>query len=283
MRWIRRHPIATILLVLAGLLLVAAYSSEPAGGNGLLLLYVLIGLVCWPIFWVRGKLRKRRIGHTVTAAATGSAPEIPSRIRASERIAPPVLAENRPWPPSQPPFSAHHERRPPSLGDVLSLTPGEFEDLTVRLLESLGYTDVRRSGGAGDLGADVVAQDREGRRTVVQCKRFAPGSTLGSPIVQTFIGMVHRHHQAGRGIIVTTVPYTEPATQLAQSQGIALVDGTDLLLLLDLLDVRVSALPTRSTVHHHDGTCPSCGTRISDDAWFCPHCGAGLSEHQVRA
>lgn len=236
MRWVRRHPIVTLLLGVAALILFATYRSDAVAGNGLLVFYVLIGLVWWAAWWVTATVRRWRVRRHRSAVSLAS----PS----TTALQPPASPPSAPFTYAQPPSADMSmngaragSRRAPSLGDVLSLTPGQFEDLTVRLLTALGYQDVGRSGGAGDLGADVVARDRFGRTMVVQCKRFAPGSSVGSPVVQTFIGMLYGYHGADRGAIVTTVPFTEPAIQLARSQGIALVDGEALLLLLHLLDV----------------------------------------------
>ncbi len=42
------------------------------------------------------------------------------------------------------------------------------------------------------------------------------------------------HHRADRGLIVSTVGYTQPAVELARHHGVALIDGDSLLLLLHL-------------------------------------------------
>ncbi len=109
--------------------------------------------------------------------------------------------------------------------ELLALTPVQFEEAIGDLLTDLGYRSVRRVGGAGDLAADLTAVDREGRSTVIQCKRLAPGSRVGSPDMQKFIGMVAVHHRAERGIFVTTCTFSAPAEALAQQHGIALMDG----------------------------------------------------------
>lgn len=87
---------------------------------------------------------------------------------------------------------------------------------------------MRRVGGSGDLNADVTARDPQGRSVVVQCKRYAVGNRIGSPAIQTFIGMAHVHHKAERGIFVTTSSYTDDARALARQHGLTLWDGSDL-------------------------------------------------------
>jgi restriction system protein len=92
----------------------------------------------------------------------------------------------------------------------------------------MGYRDVQHVGGSGDLAADLKCRDGVGRSVVVQCKRYAPGVSIGSPEVQKFIGMVTVHHQAERGIFVTTSVFTAPAVRLARQHDIELIDGRDL-------------------------------------------------------
>lgn len=115
-----------------------------------------------------------------------------------------------------------------SLGEMLALTPTEFEEAVAHVLTRVGYRDLRRVGGAGDLGADLVGRDRAGRSVIVQCKRYAPGSRVGSPAVQLFIGMQATHHRAERGLFVTTSGFTAPAVDLASQHGITLIDGAEL-------------------------------------------------------
>ncbi|MBV9279080.1 MAG: restriction endonuclease, partial [Chloroflexi bacterium] len=93
------------------------------------------------------------------------------------------------------------------------------------LLRDGGYRGVRRTGRAGDLGADIACRDRKGRTVVVQCKRHAPGIKVGSKDVQAFIGMMKVHHGADAGIFVTTSEFTRPAADLARQHGVELMDG----------------------------------------------------------
>lgn len=111
---------------------------------------------------------------------------------------------------------------------LLALTPSQFEGAVADLLHDLGYRAVRRVGGAGDLGADVLCRDGKGRKVAVQCKRHAPGIKVGSGDVQSFIGMVTVHHAAARGIFVTTSTFTAPALALARRHEIRTIDGPEL-------------------------------------------------------
>lgn len=112
-----------------------------------------------------------------------------------------------------------------SLEQLLALSPQRFEHAVAQLLTDEGFRQVRVHGGAGDLQADVTAVAPDGAAVVVQCKRYAPGNKVGSPAVQSFIGMATVHHRAARGMIVTTSSFTQPAAELARRHRIELVDG----------------------------------------------------------
>jgi restriction system protein len=111
------------------------------------------------------------------------------------------------------------------LKDLLALTPTQFEHAMATLLHDLGYRRIEHVGRSNDLGADLSALSPDGRHTVVQCKRLAPGSKVNSPDIQTFIGMAKVHHRADHGIFVTTANFTAPAVDLARIHGITLWDG----------------------------------------------------------
>lgn len=121
---------------------------------------------------------------------------------------------------------------------LLALTPTQFEHAIGSLLSDFGYRDVAHSGMSGDLAADLVCRDQQGRSVVVQCKRHAPGMPVGSPAVQAFIGMMSVHHRAERGIFVTTSTFTGPAVALAREHNLELIDGVRLAELIRNLDKR---------------------------------------------
>jgi restriction system protein len=117
--------------------------------------------------------------------------------------------------------------RAQTLEGLLALSPTEFEKMVGECLRAQGYRDVRHTGGAGDLAADLTGIAPDGRAVVVQCKRYAPGKLVGSPEIQRFLGMLVVHHRAQLGLFVTTSSFTQPARALAaQHQAyLQLVDG----------------------------------------------------------
>lgn len=112
--------------------------------------------------------------------------------------------------------------------DFLALTAGEFEQAVAALCRRDGCTRVRVVGGAGDLAADVLATTADGRRILVQAKRYAPGNRVGSQDVQRVGGTYAVVHRADLAIVVTTSSYTAAAEDYARTAGIRLVDGAEL-------------------------------------------------------
>lgn len=102
----------------------------------------------------------------------------------------------------------------------------EFEHFVCRLMWVSGMTGVKVSGGAGDMGADIVGTTRDGRHIVVQCKRYK--TNVGSPHVQRFAGTALAVHQADVAVLVTTTGFTPQARDIARMCRITLVDRTAL-------------------------------------------------------
>lgn len=130
---------------------------------------------------------------------------------------------------------------PSEIDELLLLSPGEFEIYVRDLLSRVDYRDLTVRGGAGDLGVDILGRDPSGKTVAIQCKRYEPGRNVGSPAIQTFMGMQQREHRTDVGIYVTTSGFTQPARSLAQAHGILLIDGAG------LLDLQRQALRPKSS------------------------------------
>ncbi|MFE5944604.1 restriction endonuclease [Streptomyces sp. NPDC056480] len=100
-----------------------------------------------------------------------------------------------------------------------------FEHSVAALCARDGCTVVEVVGGAGDLGADVVAVTLDGRRLVVQCKHYAESHRVGSQDLQRFGGTCFTIHEADVAVVVTTSSFTAPAAEYAAACGIICVDG----------------------------------------------------------
>lgn len=118
------------------------------------------------------------------------------------------------------------------LEELRQLSPPEFEQVVEIMLQRLGYRQVKRTGGSGDLCVDIHAVSRRGEQIAIQCKRYAAGHKVGSEEMQTFIAMAYLEHKADWGLYVTTSSYTKTAQALGERHRIELVDGECLVELL---------------------------------------------------
>ena len=109
-----------------------------------------------------------------------------------------------------------------------AMDPATFERAIAYLCERDGCTSVQVVGGAGDLGADVIATAPDGRRIVIQCKRYGPANKVGSQDMQRFGGTCYAVHGAQVAAVVTTSTFTRPATQYAAGMRIGLYDNDGL-------------------------------------------------------
>nr|MDT0516432.1 restriction endonuclease [Streptomyces sp. DSM 41633] len=103
-----------------------------------------------------------------------------------------------------------------------------FEHTVAALCARDGCPQVEVVGGAGDLGADVIATTADGLRVVIQCKRYGEGTRVGSQDLQRFGGTCFAVHEADVAIVVTTSDFTAPATEYAAACDIVCVDGAGL-------------------------------------------------------
>ncbi|MFF5701392.1 restriction endonuclease [Streptomyces sp. NPDC012794] len=100
-----------------------------------------------------------------------------------------------------------------------------FEHTVAALCARDGCTPVEVCGGAGDLGADVLATTADGLRVVLQCKHYGADNRVSSPELQRFGGTCFAVHEADVAVFVTTSSFTTPALEYAAACGIVCVDG----------------------------------------------------------
>ncbi|MER7489205.1 restriction endonuclease [Streptomyces sp. NPDC126497] len=141
-----------------------------------------------------------------------------------------------PLPPAIPaPAGAYDDTLPAVVAPVAqgvghdALSPEEFEAAIAGLCARDGCTRVEVVGGAGDLGADVTGLTPDGRRLVVQCKRYGEDNKVGSQDLQRFGGTCFTVHEADVALVVTTSDFTAPAVEYAEQCGIVCVNRDALL------------------------------------------------------
>jgi restriction system protein len=104
------------------------------------------------------------------------------------------------------------------------MTPRAFEEALAFLCRRDGCTAVRVVGGAGDLGADVIASAPDGRKIVLQAKRYGLTSKVVGPDLQKFGGTCFAVHHAQVAAVITTSVFTKQAREYALHMGIRLFD-----------------------------------------------------------
>lgn len=100
----------------------------------------------------------------------------------------------------------------------------EFEVFLMDLFRTLGATGVCGTSTTGDQGADVLF-DYMGLKVVVQAKRYS--GNVGNKAVQEVVA-AKAYYNADEAWVVTNSKFTAAAKELAQSNGVTLVDGRTL-------------------------------------------------------
>jgi restriction system protein len=125
------------------------------------------------------------------------------------------------------------------LERIKTNSPRFFETLVVDLLIAMGYGGSRKDAGqaigqVGDGGIDgIIKEDKLGLDAIyIQAKRRE--GTVGSPIVQGFVGALIGK-KARKGILITTSAFSQQAKNYASSienLKIILIDGEQLVQLM---------------------------------------------------
>lgn len=133
--------------------------------------------------------------------------------------------------------AAARRRTLPNRGRTLDtfqhMRPDQFEHAIAELAQE--HPTVHRAhvvGGANDRGADVLVDLKDGRRILIQCKRYRNGNNVTSEDVQKTNGTYRDIHHCDQAVIVTTARFTWSAieTNAMLPQQIRLIDGGALVL-----------------------------------------------------
>ncbi|GAA2450935.1 restriction endonuclease [Streptomyces macrosporus] len=213
--------LAAILLVCAGSVaraVAGAVERHPAA-------VVAVCLLCAPVAVavLRGG-RRFRAARAARRAVGALAEGAETALETLEATAPSPAGHAPGHAPAHTAEAAPERAEPWQAVDHDAMAPEEFERAIAALCERDGCRDVEVVGGAGDLGADVLATAPDGRRVVVQCKRYGETNKVGSQDVQRFGGTCWTVHGAQVAAVVTTSGFTAPAVEYAERCGIVCVD-----------------------------------------------------------
>ncbi|WP_203599267.1 restriction endonuclease [Streptomyces sp. SID10853] len=228
-------PRSVVALALAGAVLCAGALlfvrfAHWAGANPLTA--VLLALIAVPVLYAlfRAMPGVRELRRAARAGMAQADREFTGTIRAGQTFEP-ALGARAQGPAGFAPAVAQDGLTvalPDPAPDFTALDPDGFEAAVAALCERDGCREVEMVGGAGDLGADVLATAPDGRRVVVQCKRYGPAHKVGSQDLQRFGGTCWSVHGAQLAVVVTTSQFTAPAEDYAADCGIRCVDGASL-------------------------------------------------------
>lgn len=113
----------------------------------------------------------------------------------------------------------------------------DFEHFVADLWGRMGW-ETEVSNQSSDKGIDVVATRRSPyeEKALIQAKRYGPNTTVGSPAIQQYASLKHQRHGVDKVLVVTTNGFSGQAEELAHQLNVKLVDGDDLVGLVEELD-----------------------------------------------
>lgn len=130
----------------------------------------------------------------------------------------------------------NHQVRKALRERLLTMKPGEFEELISQLLAEMGFELVEVTKLNGDGGIDVrgtlVVGDVVRIKMAVQVKKWKLKNNIQAPVVQQVRGSLGAHEQ---GLIITTSNFSPGAVKeaaQADKTPIALMNGEQLVMLL---------------------------------------------------
>lgn len=110
-----------------------------------------------------------------------------------------------------------------TINDLLLLPPDEFEHFVAHLFMEKG-SQATVVGRGGDHGVDIIVESINGRRAIVQCKRWS-GKWVDESVVRDLYGAMMHDGANTNGYLVTTSTFSEPARKWAEGKPITLIDG----------------------------------------------------------
>jgi hypothetical protein len=141
---------------------------------------------------------------------------------------------------------------------LLTGNPREFENAVAAMFTKLGYS-VKQTPYSSDGGKDAVAT-KDGKKVVIECKRYDKNNLVGRPDLQKFYAAV-MEEMADKGIFVTTSGFARTAVEYeyVRSNLIELIDGQKLGHLM------IKAFPDSGDAERYRVMCTECGSEVIFD------------------
>jgi len=152
-----------------------------------------------------------------------------------------------------------------SLEKLREIQWKDFEYLVAEAFRRQGYTVEYSLGRGADGGVDLTLR-RDGRMSLVQCKQWKVFS-VGAPVIREMFGLMTAE-QADEAIIVITGKFTRDARDFAAGKPIRLIDGLQLLALVQSVQI-----PRAATTSPSQFGGQGRGGVASSNPPACPRCG----------
>lgn len=148
-----------------------------------------------------------------------------------------------------------------SLDTIRSMSWQEFELLVAEAFKRKGFEVKENGGGGADGGIDLILT-KNGKKSIVQCKRWKAFS-VGVPLIRELFGVMTAE-RANDCIFVSSGNYTAEARLFAEGKPIWLIDGSELLNLVSSVQVQPSISNPELTTEYQPAnpTCPLCGSNM---------------------
>lgn len=149
---------------------------------------------------------------------------------------------------------------------IRSLSWRQFELLVGEAFRRQGYAVQETGLGGADGGVDLVLR-REGKLTLVQCKRWRT-QRVDVKTVREMFGLL-AHHQATAVKIIAVGRYTADAQRFAAGKPIELISGRALLDMVRSVQTFVperDAKPQAAAFTEATPACPKCGKKMHQRA-----------------
>jgi restriction system protein len=151
----------------------------------------------------------------------------------------------------------------------------EFEHLVGEAFRRQGYGVAERGGSAPDGGVDLVLL-KDGKKTVVQCKRWKT-KQVGVALVRELYGAMTAE-DADAAIFASSGEYTADARAFAHGKNISLIDGVQLAEMIQAIHERGSASGRTTRDLAPPASAPARAITV-----ICPRCGSGMVKRVARS
>jgi restriction system protein len=163
-----------------------------------------------------------------------------------------------------------------SIDRIRTLPWQQFEQLVAEAYRRQGYKVTERGGGGADGGIDLELRTKD-KKLAVQCKRWK-NRTIGVELVRELYGAMTGEEAHG-AIFVSSGSYTPDAIDFARDKPVKLVDGHELVAMLQAVQghhppsaERRPAQPAASPV-----------VTTAAGAMTCPRCGSPMVRRVAKA